>query len=164
MPTLRLFEDKVRTLGGLKKIIARLKAKGSSIVFTNGCFDLIHYGHVKYLQEAKKKGDILVVGVNSDASIRRIKGKNRPVVNETERVRLVAALESVDYAALFNEDTPLKLIKFIKPDVLVKGADWKKADIVGSDIVLANGGRVSTIKLARGHSTTNLIRKIAKHF
>lgn len=164
MPTLRLLENKVRTLGGLKKTIARLRSQGRRIVFTNGCFDLIHYGHVKYLEEARKKGDILIVGVNSDASVRKLKGKKRPVVKETERLRLVAALESVDYAVLFKEDTPIKLIVSIKPDVLIKGADWKKDDIVGRDIVLSSGGRVSTIKLAKGHSTTNLIRKIAGHF
>ncbi|MFA5356159.1 MAG: D-glycero-beta-D-manno-heptose 1-phosphate adenylyltransferase [Candidatus Omnitrophota bacterium] len=164
MQTSRLFENKVRSLSGLKNTIARLKAGGKRIVFTNGCFDILHYGHIQYLQEAAKKGDILIVAVNSDSSVRRIKGKKRPIIKEAERLRTVAALESVDYAVLFKEDTPLKLIKSLKPDVLVKGADWKKGDIVGGDIVTACGGRVSTIKVTKGRSTSNLIKKIAKRF
>jgi len=160
----RLLEKKIQDLRRLKKLILILKARRKKIVFTNGCFDLLHWGHVKYLQDAKKKGDILVVGINSDSSVKRIKEKKRPVVNEKDRLRLVAALESVDYVVLFKEDTPLKIIKFIKPDVLVKGADWNKNNIVGRDIILSYGGRVSTIKLVKGYSTSNLIKKIAKRF
>ncbi len=160
----RLLEKKIQDLRKLKKLIPCLKAQHKKIVFTNGCFDLLHYGHVKYLQDARKKGDILVVGINSDTSVKRIKGKPRPVVNEKDRLRLVAALESVDYIVLFKEDTPLKIIKFIKPDVLIKGADWNKNNIVGRDFVLSYGGRVSTIKFVKGYSTTNLIKKIAKRF
>ncbi len=160
----RLLEKKIQNLRKLKNLILCLKAQRKKIVFTNGCFDLLHYGHVKYLQDAKKKGDILVVGINSDISVKRIKGKPRPVVNEKDRLRLVAALESVDYIVLFKEDTPLKIIKFIKPDVLIKGADWNKNNIVGRDFVLSYGGRVSTIKFVKGYSTTNLIKKIAKRF
>lgn len=160
----RLLEKKIQDLRKLKKLISYFKARRKKIVFTNGCFDLLHYGHVKYLQDAKKKGDILVVGINSDASVKRIKEKKRPIVNERDRLRLVASLESVDYVVLFREDTPLKIIKFIKPDVLVKGADWSKNNIVGRDIILSYGGRVSTIKLVRGYSTSNLIKKIAKRF
>jgi len=155
-------EKKILGLNILKETIARLKSRRKKIVFTNGCFDLLHWGHVKYLQDAKKKGDILVVGINSDSSVKKIKGKNRPVINQKDRLRLIAALESVDYAVLFKEDTPLKIIKLIKPDVLVKGADWNKNNIVGADIVLNNGGCVFTIKFVKGYSTSNLIKKIAE--
>lgn len=155
---------KIKNIAELKKIALRLKSKGKKIVFTNGCFDLLHYGHVKYLGEAKRKGDILVVAVNSDASVKRIKGKKRPLVNQKDRIGVIAALESVDYAVLFNEDTPLKVIKSLRPDVLVKGADWNKDNIVGSDFVLKNGGKVAAVKLAKGRSTTGLIKKIAKNF
>ncbi len=134
------------------------------MVFTNGCFDLLHYGHVKYLEDAKAKGDILVVGVNSDSSVRKIKGKKRPVVGEKDRIRIIAALESVDYVILFKEDTPLKLIQALKPNVLVKGADWNKKHIVGRDTVLSHGGRVLNIKFVKGRSSTSLIKKIAKSF
>lgn len=160
----RWLEAKIKKLNTLKKIISKLKAKGKKIVFTNGCFDLLHYGHIKYLQEAKKKGDILIVAINSDASVRRTKGKKRPLVNEKDRLRIVAGLESVDYVVLFKEDTPLKTIKLLKPHIIVKGADWSKSDIVGSNFVLNYAGRVSRIKLVRGRSTTNLINKIAKAF
>lgn len=157
-------KTKIKNPRELKKIISRLKAKGKKIIFTNGCFDLLHYGHIKYLEDAKRKGDILVLAVNRDASVRRIKGNGRPIVNEKDRVRIVAALESVDYVVLFKEDTPLKIIKLLKPDILVKGADWNRNNIVGRDFVLSYGGRVSTVKLVKGRSTTNLIRKIAKVF
>ena len=153
---------KIKNLRELRKEISRLKAKGKRVAFTNGCFDLLHYGHVKYLEDAKRKGDILVVAINQDASIRRIKGDKRPIVNEQDRARIVAALESVDYVTLFKEDTPLKVIKLLKPDILVKGADWNKDNIVGADFVLSYGGRVATIKLVKGRSTSGLIEKIAK--
>ena len=155
---------KIKSLGELKKIIPALRSRGKRIVFTNGCFDILHYGHTKYLEDAKEKGDILVVAVNSDASVKRLKGKRRPVVGEKDRLKVVAALESVDYVLLFKEDTPLKVISALKPDILVKGADWKKNSIVGSDIVSGRGGKVTRIKLAPGRSTTNLIKKIAKDF
>jgi D-beta-D-heptose 7-phosphate kinase/D-beta-D-heptose 1-phosphate adenosyltransferase len=157
-------EEKIKNLTQLKRIISSLKMKGKKIIFTNGCFDILHYGHVKYLEVAKKKGDILVVALNSDASIRRIKGKQRPIIQEADRLRIVAALESVDYVVLFDENTPLKIIKLLKPDVLVKGTDWNKDNIVGSDVVLRYGGKVHTIKLIKNRSTTNLIKKIAKAF
>ena len=130
-----LLATKIKNAAELKKIASGLKAKGKKIVFTNGCFDLLHYGHVKYLEDAKKKGDILIVGLNSDASVKRIKGGNRPILTQKDRIRVVAGLESVDYAVLFKEDTPLKLIKSIKPDILAKGADWNKKTIVGADFV-----------------------------
>lgn len=160
----RLLENKIQGLEKLKKLVSYLKSRDKKIVFTNGCFDLLHYGHAKYLQDAAKKGDILIVGINSDDSVKRIKGTKRPVVNEKDRLRLVASLESVDYVVLFNEDTPLKIIKAIKPDVLIKGADWNKDNIVGRGFVLSYGGSVSTVKLVKGYSSSNLIKKIAKRF
>jgi D-beta-D-heptose 7-phosphate kinase/D-beta-D-heptose 1-phosphate adenosyltransferase len=153
---------KIKTLPALKKKISKLKKQGKKIVFSNGCFDILHYGHAKYLEDAKAQGDILVVGVNSDSSIRKIKGKCRPIVDEVNRIKLLASLESVDFLVLFRETTPLKVIKSVKPDVLIKGADWDKSKIVGSDIVESYGGKVKTIKLVKGLSTTNLIKKIAK--
>lgn len=160
----RFLKEKIKNLSTLKKIISSHRKHGQRVVFTNGCFDLLHYGHVKYLEGAKAKGDILVVAINSDASVKKIKGSNRPIVNEKDRLSLIAALESVDYVVLFNEETPLRVIKELKPDILVKGADWNKADIVGRDFVFSYGGSVSTVKLAKGCSTTHLIKKIAKLF
>lgn len=157
-------KDKVKSLGQLKKIIPGIKKRGKKIVFTNGCFDILHYGHAKYLEDARKKGDILIVGVNSDSSVKQIKGRNRPVVRERDRINLIAALESVDYALIFKEKTPLKIIKELKPDILVKGSDWKKNEIVGADFVSNLGGKVSTIKLIKGRSSSNLIKKIASTF
>lgn len=155
---------KIKTIAELKKIVARLKSRGKRIIFTNGCFDLLHYGHVKYLEEARKKGDILIVGVNSDSSIKRIKGNKRPLVKQTDRISTLAALESVDYAVIFNEETPLRLIEQLAPDLLVKGSDWDKSNIVGADSVIARGGKVVTVKLLKGRSTTGLIKKIAETF
>lgn len=156
-------ETKIKKIKELKKIISHLKAKGKKIVFTNGCFDLLHYGHVKYLQDAKRKGDILVVAVNSDASVRRIKGNNRPIVSQLDRLKIIAALESVDYTVLFKEDTPLKTIKLLKPDILVKGKDYSRDNIVGADFVADYKGKVSTIPLAKGRSSSNLIKKLLRH-
>lgn len=158
----RLLNSKIKTAKELRRIISTLKKQGKRVVFTNGCFDLLHYGHAKYLQDAKSKGDILVVALNSDASVKKIKGKMRPIVNEKDRLRLIAALESVDYVTSFSENTPLKTIKSIKPDVLIKGADWPKKNIVGADFVSGLGGHVATIKLIKGRSTTGLIKKIAQ--
>lgn len=157
-------ETKIKRPEELKIIISHFKKSGKKIVFTNGCFDLLHYGHVKYLEEAKRKGDILVVAVNSDTSVRKIKGNKRPIVNQNDRSKIVAALESVDYVVLFQEDTPIKIIGLLKPDILIKGADWHKNNIIGSNIVLSYRGRVSTVKLVKDRSSTNLIRKIAKAF
>jgi len=155
---------KIKTAGELAGIIPRLKSQGKKIVFTNGCFDLLHYGHVRYLEDARRKGDILVVAVNSDASMRRIKGRCRPLVAARDRLGIIAGLESVDYVLLFNEDTPLKVIQALKPDVLVKGSDWNITSIVGADFVRCHGGKVATVTLCPGRSTTNLIKKIAKKF
>jgi len=159
-----MLKSKIKSPGALRKIVFALKSKGKKIVFTNGCFDLLHYGHAKYLEDARRKGDILVVAVNSDSSVRKIKGNKRPVVAQNDRLSLVAALESVDYVTCFKEETPLKVIKLLKPDILIKGADWNKKEIVGNDVVLSYGGRVCSIKLVKGRSTTKLIKKIAKIF
>ena len=146
----------------LKKLTAKLAGKRKKkVVFTNGCFDIIHAGHVRYLNKAKLLGDILVVGLNSDASVRVIKGPKRPIVPQRERAEILSALASIDYVVIFSGATPIKLIKAIKPDILVKGADWTPKDIVGADWVKQNGGRLARIKLVRGRSTTNIIKKIS---
>lgn len=155
---------KFKQLKGLLAILPRLKAAGKKIVFTNGCFDILHYGHVQYLEKAKQKGDILIVALNSDASIKRIKGCGRPIVKEKDRALVVSGLESVDFVVLFRQDTPLNAIQAIKPDVLVKGADWQKNNIAGADFVSSYGGKIETVKLATGRSTSNLIKKIAEKF
>ncbi len=147
---------------GLKAKIKALKAKGKAIVFTNGCFDILHLGHIKYLTKARSFGDFLIVGVNSDKSVKAIKGDNRPINDQTSRLEVLAGLETVDFVTIFNEPTPEKLILSLRPDVLVKGADWKAKDIVGSRFVKAYGGRVVRISYLKGYSTTNLIKKIAK--
>jgi rfaE bifunctional protein nucleotidyltransferase chain/domain len=139
------------------EIAETLKAKGKKIVFTNGCFDILHAGHVDYLAKAKEKGDVLIVGLNSDASVSRIKGKLRPIINEKERAFVLSNLCSVDYVTLFDEDTPYNLIAAIIPDVLVKGADWSVNNIIGSDIVLANGGSVEPIEFTVTQSTSKII-------
>ncbi|MEK6727913.1 MAG: D-glycero-beta-D-manno-heptose 1-phosphate adenylyltransferase [Candidatus Omnitrophota bacterium] len=153
---------KIKKLKELKKIVDTLHRQGKKIVFTNGCFDILHWGHAMYLQKAKAKGDKLIVALNSDSSIKRLKGKSRPIVSENDRAKMIAALESVDYVTVFGEDTPLKTIKTLKPDMLVKGSDWNKNNIVGSGILSKYAGKVSTIKKAKGRSTTNLINKIVK--
>jgi D-beta-D-heptose 7-phosphate kinase/D-beta-D-heptose 1-phosphate adenosyltransferase len=159
-----MLKDKIKNLRSLKVIIKKLQNKGKKIVFSNGCFDILHYGHVRYLEEAKKKGDILVVGINSDKSVKKLKGPKRPLVKQKDRLSLVAALESVDYVLLFKETSPLNVIKALRPDVLVKGADWNKPNIVGASFILSYGGKVYTIKLIQGRSTTNLINNIAQKY
>lgn len=159
-----MVEDKIKSISKLKKTIDSLKPKGKRIVFTNGCFDILHFGHAKYLEAAKKKGDILIVAVNSDSSVRKIKGKKRPVIPQRERMRLVAALESVDYVTVFNQSTPLKLIKLLKPNILVKGGDWKAKDIVGKEFVESYRGKAITIPCIGKLSSSNLIKKIAQKF
>jgi D-beta-D-heptose 7-phosphate kinase/D-beta-D-heptose 1-phosphate adenosyltransferase len=159
-----LIADKIKTNHQLKRIVDSLKAKGKRIVFTNGCFDLIHYGHAKYLEQAKKKGDILIVAINSDSSVKKIKGLNRPAVPEKQRIRLIAALESVNFVVTFNQTTPLKLIKLLKPHILVKGGDWKTGQIVGKEVVESYQGKVLTIPHIGGFSTSDLIKKIVEKF
>ena len=150
---------------GLTKLVPirrKLRRIGKTVVFTNGTFDIIHRGHVEYLSRAKKMGDVLMVGLNTDASIRRIKGKGRPINTNGDRAAVLGALSPVDYVCFFGEDTPYKIISRLKPDVLVKGADWSVDAIVGRDIVERNGGSVRTIRLTRGRSTTNIIERIMK--
>lgn len=136
--------------------------KGKKVVFTNGCFDILHVGHVKYLQEAKAQGDLLVVGLNSDASVRKLKGETRPIQNESDRGEVMSALGCVDFVTIFTEDTPENLIHLVKPDVLVKGGDWKVNQIVGSDFVMSYGGEVKSLQFVQGKSTTNIVSKILK--
>lgn len=149
----------------LKKLLAVLsqqRKRRKRVVFTNGCFDIVHAGHVRYLKKAASLGDILVVGLNSDKSVREIKGESRPIVPEKERAEVLGALGFVDYVVLFNEPTPIKLIEAIKPDVLVKGSDWAAQDIVGANVVKEKGGKVRRVSLVKGRSTTNIIKKILK--
>jgi len=124
---------KITTLSVLKRKVKCLKQRAKRIVFTNGCFDILHYGHVKYLEDAKNKGDYLIVAVNSDSSIKRIKAKNRPVIGQLDRLKTIAALACVDFVVLFNEDNPLRLIKELRPDILIKGSDWSKKKIIGAE-------------------------------
>ncbi|MFO7748787.1 MAG: D-glycero-beta-D-manno-heptose 1-phosphate adenylyltransferase [Desulfobacteraceae bacterium] len=157
----------------VKKIVTRdriaaaadeSRAKQKTIAFTNGCFDILHAGHVKYLARAAEQGDLLILGLNSDASVRRIKGEKRPIIHQTHRAEVVSALACVDYVVLFDEPDPGNLIRAIKPDILVKGADWAENDIIGADVVKENGGRVSRIELEPGISTTAIVEKIVKTF
>ena len=148
--------------GDLQKKLSEVRGK-KKIVFTNGCFDLLHVGHVRYLKEAKALGHCLVVGVNSDASVSKLKGPTRPIQNENDRAEILCALESVDYAAVFGEETPAELIKIVKPDFLVKGGDWQPAQIVGSEFVLSYGGQVKSLQFIDGKSSTSLIEKSKKN-
>jgi D-beta-D-heptose 7-phosphate kinase/D-beta-D-heptose 1-phosphate adenosyltransferase len=156
----RLHLGKERPLPQLLAELEHHRAAGKRIVFTNGCFDLIHLGHVKYFQFAKRQGDVLVVGVNTDAGIRRLKGPRRPIIHEDDRVHVLEELESIDYLVRFEEDTPLELIRRILPDVLVKGADYAKEQVVGWEIVESHGGRVALAPLIDGRSTSALIQRI----
>jgi rfaE bifunctional protein nucleotidyltransferase chain/domain len=139
-----------------------LRAAGKTVVFTNGVFDLLHPGHVRYLQQARALGDALIVGLNADSSVRRNKGPNRPINPEQERAEVLAGLESVDAVVIFDEDTPAEIIHAVQPDVLVKGADWAADQIVGRDTVEARGGRVVRMELEQGHSTTVIVDKIRR--
>jgi len=152
------------TLKALKKILKRLREQNKRIVFTNGCFDIIHAGHVRVLKKSKKKGDVLIVGLNSDKSVRKIKGKKRPIMNERDRALILDSIKYVDYVVLFDEETPYNLIKEIEPDVLVKGADYKRDEVVGADIVIKKGGEVFLVPLLKGKSTTDVIEKILKKY
>ncbi|MCK5394040.1 MAG: adenylyltransferase/cytidyltransferase family protein [Candidatus Omnitrophica bacterium] len=147
---------KLNKLPRLKKIVSKLKTEGKVIVFTNGCFDILHLGHLKILKEAKQQGDILIVGLNSDISIKKIKGSTRPIQDEITRSHILANMELVDYVILFEEKTPYNIIKALTPDVLVKGGDWTKNNIIGNDLVK----KIYRVKLCSGLSTTNTINKI----
>lgn len=142
----------------------RLKDIKGKVVFTNGCFDILHIGHLRYLEEAKKLGDILVVGVNSDESVKRLKGEKRPINKLNERMEMLAGLKPVDYVTYFEEDTPYNLIKLLLPDILVKGGDWKVDEIIGSDIVLGNKGEVFSLNFEENFATTNIIEEIIRKY
>ena len=144
----------------LEEVLEKWASKNKKIVFTNGCFDIIHRGHIEYLSKAADYGDVLVIGLNTDDSVSRIKGPHRPIQDEVGRAHIMAALEFVDLVIYFNEDTPYDLIKRVQPDVLVKGADYNAEDIVGYDIVMAKGGQVETIEFLPGHSTSAIEAKI----
>jgi rfaE bifunctional protein nucleotidyltransferase chain/domain len=147
------------TIDEAAQLASETRARGGKVVFTNGVFDLLHPGHVRYLQDARRLGDALILGLNSDRSVRANKGTERPITPEAERAEILLALECVDAVAIFDEDTPAEIIRRIQPDVLVKGADWGPHNIVGRDIVEARGGRVVRMELSPGHSTTELINK-----
>lgn len=151
---------KVKNIRTIKSIAAGLKARRKRIVFTNGCFDILHVGHIRYLRKAKSLGDILVVGLNTDRSVRLIKGEKRPIVPQEDRAEVLASLEFVDYVVFFDEPDPFTLIGKVKPHILVKGADWTKDKIVGRDLVEKAGGRVVRIPLVPGASSTGVIEKI----
>ncbi|HOY11742.1 MAG TPA: D-glycero-beta-D-manno-heptose 1-phosphate adenylyltransferase [Saprospiraceae bacterium] len=144
----------------LKERLQEKADLGQKIVFTNGCFDLLHPGHTAYLEEAKSLGDILVVAINSDESVKRLKGNSRPILPQNDRALILAALESTDFITVFSEDTPYELIGILLPDVLVKGGDWQPHEIIGSDLVLAKGGNVQSLSFIEGNSTTNIEQKI----
>jgi rfaE bifunctional protein nucleotidyltransferase chain/domain len=154
--------NKVLTKEALRKELDRLREEGKSIAFTNGCFDILHVGHVRYLTEAKKTADILVLALNSDSSVRTIKGEKRPLIPQGERAEVLAGLSSINYVTIFDEATPLELIKYLKPDILIKGGDWAEENIVGRDEVRSWGGRVVVVPEVEGASTTNIVDKVLK--
>jgi rfaE bifunctional protein nucleotidyltransferase chain/domain len=154
----------VKSIKELVGIRNNLKKEKKIVVFTNGCFDILHAGHVDYIEKAKEKGDVLIVAVNSDASMKRIKGELRPVVPQNERAFIISNLKPVDYVVIFEEDTPYEIIKQLVPDILVKGEDWSIENIVGRDVVESNGGKVVTIKFVNNQSTTNIIKTVLERF
>ncbi len=156
------FKSKIVTTKKAREMVATWQGQGEKVVFTNGCFDLVHRGHVEYLAKAAEKGSRLILGLNSDSSVQRLKGPSRPIVDEDSRAVLLAAFEFIDVVVLFEEDTPYELIKAVQPDVLVKGADYNPEDIVGYDVVTERGGAVETITFVEGFSTTNIIEKISE--
>jgi D-beta-D-heptose 7-phosphate kinase/D-beta-D-heptose 1-phosphate adenosyltransferase len=155
---------KILTLDQLMPIISALQRDGSKIVFTNGCFDLLHAGHVRYLSAARNHGDVLVVGLNSDHSVQLIKGPLKPIIIQNQRAEVLAALACVDYVTIFSEPDPYDLIKALRPDVLVKGADWPEAKIIGADVVKEGGGKLVRISLVPEISTTRIIERIRERF
>jgi len=152
------------SMSEIKSIRLKLKAEGKKVVLTNGVFDLIHAGHVDYLSKARKLGDVLIVGLNSDESVRRIKGEKRPILEQEERAFILSNLKPVDYVVFFEEDTPVKLISEIIPDILVKGADWSVEKIVGKDVVEKNGGKVMNIEFVNDQSTSKIVDLIVKRY
>ncbi|MDR1005356.1 MAG: D-glycero-beta-D-manno-heptose 1-phosphate adenylyltransferase [Bacteroidales bacterium] len=159
MTPIERINSKIFDIRTLKAEVARWKQNNMKIVFSNGCFDILHRGHIDYLAKAKALGDKMIIGVNSDQSVKRLKGNGRPLQDEQSRLMLLAAMEFVDAVVLFDDDTPYDLIKTLLPDVLVKGADYQPSQIAGYDIVTANGGKVETIAFLDGFSTSNIVRK-----
>jgi len=156
--------SKIKTLKDISRIREVLRKQGKTVVFTNGCFDIIHRGHIESLRKAKSFGDVLMVGLNSDSSVRKIKGKKRPIVSQKDRAEILASLEMVDYVSIFKETTPFKMISGLVPDVLVKGGDYTRENIVGNHIVLSRGGKVKTVRQVRGRSTKNIIQRIVNRY
>lgn len=157
---IEIIKSKILDDKNLCSVLELARMQDRKIVFTNGCFDLLHQGHIDYLAKARGLGDMLIVGLNTDNSVKRLKGNTRPIQDEQSRALILASLLFVDYVVMFDEDTPYNLIKKINPDVLVKGADYKKEDIVGYDIVELNDGKIMTLNYLEGYSTSNIIRKI----
>src|SRR5512143_103169 len=155
---------KIKTVVDLLPLLAIIRSAGKKIVFTNGCFDILHTGHTRYLEKARSFGDVLVVAVNSDASVRAIKGEKRPINSESERMETLAALECVDYVTIFSEPDPHRVISELQPDVLVKGGDWPIEKIIGRDVVEARGGKVVNVPYIDGASTTGIIQKIVEKY
>ena len=155
---------KLFSLHRMSSLLSTRRRRGIRIVFTNGVFDVLHAGHVRYLTAARRLGDLLVIGLNTDSSVRRIKGPRRPLVRQSDRAELLSALDCVDYIVLFSDPTPYRLIKALGPDILVKGADWAEKDIVGADIMKATGGTVKRIRLAQGKSTSGLVDLILRRY
>ena len=155
-----IVSGKIKSLAAIAAIAAEARKNGKSVVFTNGCFDLLHRGHVHILRQAKAAGDLLIVGINSDRSVTSIKGPGRPILPETDRVELIAAMEMVDYVVIFDEADPYQVIAAIKPNVLAKGGDWSADQIVGADLVERDGGRVAVIPYLKGFSTTEILERI----
>jgi rfaE bifunctional protein nucleotidyltransferase chain/domain len=151
---------KIRELPDAKKKVERLRSKNKKIVFTNGCFDILHIGHARYLYAAREMGDFLIVAMNSDRSVKAIKGPDRPIMNQSERSEMLASLECVDMVVIFDEDNPMEVIRYLMPDILIKGGDWKEEDIIGADVVRAAGGQIRSIPYINGYSTSGIIKKI----
>jgi D-beta-D-heptose 7-phosphate kinase/D-beta-D-heptose 1-phosphate adenosyltransferase len=152
--------EKVKSLDELETLTAAARTNGKIVVFTNGCFDLLHRGHIYLLREAKALGDLLVVAINSDQSVKAIKGPTRPILAETDRLELIASMEMVDYVVLFDEPDPYNIISILRPHILVKGGDWSAEEVIGGDLVQGNGGKVVVVPYLKGFSTTEIIAKL----
>ena len=155
-------KNKLVTLNNVSELMSDLKLRKLDVVFTNGCFDIIHPGHIHILEEAKSNGDVLIVGLNSNRSVKNLKGESRPINSESDRIKILCSIKHVDYVIVFDEDTPIELIELIKPNFLVKGGDYNKSEIVGADLVEKNGGSVIIIDLLGGYSTSSIIDRLEK--
>ena len=161
MNTYKRLENKILTGNELEDILSQIREKKLTIVFTNGCFDILHKGHIRYLADASELADVFIIGLNTDSSVKRLKGPNRPLQDQESRAISLSALVFVDYVVLFGEDTPLELLKLIKPNILVKGGDYQLENIVGYDLVSSYGGKVVSLPLVKGYSTTSIIKKLS---